>query len=94
MSEKLGQMTFEPERRPLFLEIAPFSGTKDYSEATAREIDGEVRRIIDDCYQKVKALLTEKKMLLEKVARILLEKETIEGDDLRVLIRGHEGENE
>ncbi|MBA4418500.1 MAG: cell division protein FtsH [Syntrophus sp. (in: bacteria)] len=94
MSEKLGQMTFESERRPLFLDITPFSGTKDYSEATAREIDGEVRRIIDECYQKVKALLLEKKTLLEKVARILLEKETIEGDELRVLIRGHEGENE
>ncbi len=94
MSENLGHVTFEPERKPLFLDISPGAGSHDYSEATAREIDNEVRKIVEDCYRKVKGMLSEKKELLVKVARVLLEKETIEGEELRQLIKGHEGENE
>ena len=90
MSEKLGHITFEPERKPLFLEINPGSGNRDYSEATAREIDNEVRRIMEDCYGKVKNILSDKKALLENVARVLLEKETIEGEELRTLIKEYE----
>jgi cell division protease FtsH len=94
MSEKLGHITFEPERKPLFLDMAGGSGSHDYSEATAQEIDAEVRRIMEECFRKVKSMLSEKKTLVEKVARVLLEKETIEGEDLRLLIKGHEGEDE
>ncbi|HEY3278417.1 MAG TPA: ATP-dependent zinc metalloprotease FtsH [Syntrophorhabdaceae bacterium] len=93
MSEKLGHITFEPERKPLFLDLGA-SSSRDYSEATAQEIDGEIRSIVEKCYGKVKTLLSEKKTLLEKVAKVLLEKETIEGEDLRRLIKGHEEENE
>ncbi len=58
MSERLGHMTFEPERKALFLETLPgASGARDYSEATAREIDGEVRSIMEDSYRKVKGIL-------------------------------------
>ena len=59
MSEKLGHMTFEQERKPLFLDI-PGSGTKDYSEETAREIDNEVTAIIEHSYTKVKSTLSGK----------------------------------
>jgi len=86
MSEKLGHMTFEQERKPLFLDIAPGSGMKDYSEETAREIDNEVRAIIEHSYMKVKDTLTQKRDLLELVARTLLEKESIDGDDLRKML--------
>jgi cell division protease FtsH len=86
MSEKLGHMTFEQERKPLFLDVAPGSGTKDYSEETAREIDNEVRAIIEHSYMKVKDTLTQKRDLLELVARTLLEKESIDGDDLRKML--------
>jgi len=92
MSEKLGYMTFEVERRPLFLDINPGFGTKDYSEETAREIDNEVRRIIDESCKSVKLLLDENKEILEKVAKTLLEKESIDGEELRVLIKGKTGE--
>jgi cell division protease FtsH len=94
MSEKLGHITFEPERKPLFLDIGTGTGSRDYSEATAQAIDGEVKRIMEDCYRRVKTILSEKKVLLETVAKVLLEKETIEGEELRELIKGHEGENE
>lgn len=70
-----------------FLEINPGFGSKDYSEETAREIDNEVKRIIDVSYLRVKARLTEKRDLLEKIAQTLLEKETIEGEELRQIIK-------
>ncbi len=87
MSEKLGHMTFEKERRPLFLDIAPSLGGKDYSEATAKEIDGEVKRIIEESYTRVKNLLTEKRAVMERVARTLLDKESIDGEELRTLLK-------
>jgi cell division protease FtsH len=93
MSEKLGYMTFERERKPLFLDINPTFGIKDYSEETAREIDNEVKRIVDESYQKVNTMLSEKRELLEKVAQTLLEKETIDGDELRALIKGNQGDD-
>jgi cell division protease FtsH len=90
MSEKLGHMTFEQERKPLFLDIAPGSGTKEYSEETAREIDNEVKAIIEHSYTKVKDTLTKKRDLLELVARTLLEKESIDGEELRNMLKEHE----
>lgn len=95
MSEKLGHMTFEKERRPLFLDINPsFGGGKDYSEATAKEIDGEVRRIVEESYTRVKTLLTEKREALEKVARTLLDKESIDGEELRAMLKENGTTNE
>ncbi|MCX5807053.1 MAG: ATP-dependent zinc metalloprotease FtsH [Proteobacteria bacterium] len=92
MSEKLGYITFETERKPLFLDINPSSGTKDYSEETAREIDNEVRKIIDESCKSVKLLLLDNKDILEKVANTLLEKESIDGEELRTLMNGKKGE--
>jgi len=94
MSEKLGHMTFEKERKPLFMDIGPSFGAKDYSEETAREIDDEVRKIIEQSYVKVKTMLLEKKEFLEKVAKTLLEKESIEGDELRKILKTDAGEHD
>ena len=86
MSKKLGYVTFERERKPLFMDLGPsFGGAKDYSEETAREIDDEIKGIVDEAREKVQTMLSEKKSLLHKVARTLLEKETIEGNELREL---------
>lgn len=87
MSEKLGHMTFEQERKPLFLDIMPGGGTKEYSEETAREIDNEVKGIIEHSYTRVKEVLTDKRDLLELVAKTLLEKESIDGEDLRKMLK-------
>lgn len=86
MSDKLGHMTFEQERKPLFLDI-PSSGAKDYSEETAREIDNEVRSIIEHAYTKVKTTLGSKNDLLVFVAKTLLEKESIDGEELRKMLK-------
>lgn len=96
MSDKLGHMTFEHERKPLFLDLGRQGfGEKDYSEETAREIDNEVHGIIEHAYTKVKTLLTEKREILITVAKILLERETIDGDELRAILKehGHGGDN-
>jgi cell division protease FtsH len=93
MSEKLGLTTFERERKPLFLDFDPSRGTKDYSEETAREIDDEIRKFIDQSYVKVKTVLIEKKEILERVAQILLEKESIDGEMLRAILQEYAGEH-
>jgi cell division protease FtsH len=85
MSRKLGPLTFEKERRPLFLEgVVPPS--KEYSENTAMEIDEEIKQIVNASYEKVRNILEEKRDKLGKVANVLLEKEVIEGEELRKLI--------
>jgi cell division protease FtsH len=89
MSQKLGPMTFGKERRPLFLE-AVTSSSKDYSDNTAMEIDEEIKGIVNGGYERAKSLLEKKKDILENVAGILLEKEVIEGEELRKLIKYQE----
>jgi cell division protease FtsH len=85
MSQKLGPLTFEKERRPLFLEGA-MAPSKEYSENTGMEIDKEVMQIITETYERVKNTLEGKKDTLEKVAKLLLKKEVIEGEELRKVI--------
>ncbi len=87
MSDQIGHITYGKERKSMFLDISPDSHIKDYSEETAREIDNEIKEIVEGMYAKVKETLGEKKPLLEKIASILLEKEVIEGEELRKLVR-------
>jgi cell division protease FtsH len=97
MTEAFGPLTFEKERRPMFLDIGMPQGAKEYSEETAREIDQEVKRLIDSAYVKVREIISEKQDKLRTLAVVLLEKETIEGDEVRRLLglpekKGEEGE--
>lgn len=55
---------------------------KPYSDATGKEIDEEVKRIVDEQWDRTVKLLTEKKDILENLAHLLLEQETIERQDL------------
>lgn len=86
MSEKVGMITLERERQPQFLQIQPSQEKGDYSETTAREIDSEVRRIIDEQYERVKRLLGEKRRALQEGAGILLEREVIAGTELKAIM--------
>jgi cell division protease FtsH len=86
MSEKVGMMTLERERQPQFIQIQPSQEKGDYSEATAREIDSEVRRIIDEQYERVKRLLGEKRRALQEGAKMLLEREVIGGAELKAIM--------
>ncbi len=89
MSEKLGYVTFEKEKQPLFLPSS-LASTKEYSEATAEQIDAEVKKIVDEAHRKGKEMLTAKKGELEKLARLLLEKEVVEEADLKQILQSPE----
>jgi cell division protease FtsH len=89
MSDKLGMITLERERQPQFMQIQVPSEKGDYSEETAREIDCEVRRIIDEQYERIKRLLAEKKGALIEGAKMLLEREVISGGDLQAIMDKH-----
>ena len=67
-------------------------GRGDYSEETSREIDNDVRRIIDEQRERVAALLAEHNEVLVKAAHVLLARETISGDELRAIMREHEAQ--
>lgn len=86
MSAQLGLRTFEKERRGLFLDT-PWATKKDYSEQKAAEIDKEVEAIVEKAHRRVQELLTAQRPLLEKLATLLLEKEVLEGEELRQIIR-------
>jgi len=86
MSDKLGRITLERERQPMFMQIQVPSEKGDYSEETAREIDCEIRRIIDAQYERVKRLLAEKQKALTEGANVLLEREVISGSDLKTIM--------
>jgi cell division protease FtsH len=85
MSEKLGYVTFEKEKKPLFIP-SPFGSSREYSEDTARKIDEEVKKIVDEAYQKVKGMLEAKRNELGELARLLLEKEVVEETDLKKIL--------
>ena len=86
MSEKLGYVTFEKEKSPLFIPSSLVS-SREYSEDTAQKIDEEVKKIIDEAHHKVKEILTGKKDKLEELARLLLEKEVVEEGDLKKILQ-------
>ena len=86
MSKRLGLRTFEKERRGLFLDT-PWSTKKDYSEKKAADIDKEVEEILEQAHRRVRELLSAQRPLLEHLASVLLEKEILEGEELRRLIQ-------
>jgi cell division protease FtsH len=84
MSEKLGTVQLAPRENP-FLGGGGYPGEKPFSEETARAIDEEVSRIIDESHEEARRLLTKHRGELEALARALLERETLdEGEILEV----------
>ena len=90
MSAKLGRACLERERRPLFLEMPQPEGHGDYSEETARAIDDEIRRIIDEQHARVSVLLAAWQPVLREAAALLLQRETISGDELKAVMARHD----
>jgi cell division protease FtsH len=85
MSERLGPVTLGRKAGPIFLG-RDIVEDRNYSEAIASEIDREVRRIVEECYQRAKKLLQENQHLLDAIANRLLERETIDGEELDELL--------
>jgi len=81
MHPALGQAVLEPERQSFLGDGVPALTPRDYSEATAREVDIAVRELIEQAYARAKALLAARRADLEAGTRLLLERETITPDD-------------
>jgi cell division protease FtsH len=87
MSDKLGPLSLGKRHGPVFLG-RDLVESRNYSEEIAYEIDKEIRRIIDECYEKARTGVLEHKDALDRIARALLEHESLEAEDLEHLFRG------
>jgi cell division protease FtsH len=87
MSERLGPRVFGHDRGQPFLG-REFSAEPDYSDEIAREIDDEIRRIVEDAHQTAKDILNEKHDELDKISKILIERETIDAEQFAALLAG------
>ncbi len=86
MSERLGPLTFGKKDEMVFLG-REISEQRNYSDEVAAKIDAEVREIIDRAYERAKEALTAQREVLDRLAALLIEKETIEGDDFEALFK-------
>jgi len=87
MSKKLGPITFGKTEELVFLG-REISTEKNYSEEVAAEIDQEVKNFIQKGYQSAKKIINSRKKVLEKIAKSLMERETLERDEFDNLIKG------
>ena len=85
---RLGRVNYKAQAGPNFLGNDG-SNRGDFSEQTAREIDLEVRKIIDDATGEVRGILASRRDALEALAQRLIEKEVIDGAELRQLLEQH-----
>jgi cell division protease FtsH len=87
MSDKLGLIAYGDNSQEVFLGHS-VTQNKNVSEATAREIEAEVKMFIDNAYIRTKQILTENIEELHRLARGLLEHETLSGEEIRQVMRG------
>jgi cell division protease FtsH len=87
MSERLGPRVFGHDHGQPFLG-REFSAEPDYSDEIAREIDDEIRRIVESAHQRAKDILTEHREALGTISEILLKRETIEKEEFVALLDG------
>jgi cell division protease FtsH len=86
MSPELGQSVLEKQTPTYLGDRMATMGEKDYSEQTAREIDLGIRALLDEAYQRAKALLQSRRADLDEGARLLLEKETLTPEEFPALM--------
>ncbi len=89
MSETLGPITLGKKHDQVFLG-RDLARDRDYSEEIAKAIDQEIRKTIDNCYQKAQDILEKERDKLEKLAQTLLEKETLDAEEIKALVEGKE----
>ncbi len=91
MSEKMGAMTYGKSQEHVFMG-RDFGTTRDFSEEFAADLDREVKRIIDSRYEVAKNILSENRDLLDAIAKELLERETLDDDEVTEIITKIKGE--
>ncbi len=85
MSERLGLVTYESPRQPTFIP-ENYSPRKSYSETKASQIDEEVSRVMEETHERVRKILSERRKVLDDLARLLSEKEMVQGQELREML--------
>ena len=87
LSDALGPIEYGENQEEVFLGHS-VARQQNISEATAQKVDDEIHRIIDECYDNARRILTEKRSDLDVLARGLLEYETLTGDEIIALLKG------
>ena len=87
MSNKIGPLALEKNSGPVFLGMQSHN-QKEYSEAKAQEVDEEIKRIITEGHQAAKGILNKNMDALHRLAEALLEHETIDGEEVDMLVKG------
>jgi len=90
MTSKLGPVAYGENEENVFLGREMTSRKADYAEDTAREIDNEVRRIVEEQYAVAKAVVVENRDKLERLAQSLLERETLDSEEIAACLDGRE----
>jgi cell division protease FtsH len=85
MSERLGLVTYERPRQPMFLP-GNLSPSKTYSEEKAGEIDEEISRVMEEAHQRVRGILSAHREVLDDLAHLVSQKEIVQGDVLRKML--------
>jgi cell division protease FtsH len=86
MSEKLGNLTYGLQQNARFLNATLVNNERNYSEKTSEDIDAEVRRISDELYGRAKTVLNSRRAELERIAKELVHKETLDQQHLERLL--------
>jgi cell division protease FtsH len=92
MSERIGLRAYPREPRPAYLEGFGAPREREFSEQTAQGIDEEMARLLEEAHQRVRSIVEQKKGLLERLAKVLLEREVLEGEELAEFAREARGE--
>jgi len=87
MSEKIGPLALERNEGPVFLGMQQYSH-KEYSDFKAQEIDEEIKRLVIEGHDQAVKLLKDNQKVLENLAQALLQYETIDGEEVRILVEG------
>jgi cell division protease FtsH len=85
MSDRLGLVTYESARQPMFLP-ENYTPNKTYSETKATQIDEEISAVMEQTHQRVRNILSERRKVLDSLAHLLSEKEIVQGEELRQML--------
>jgi cell division protease FtsH len=85
MSDRLGLVTYESARQPMFLPES-YTPNKTYSETKATQIDEEISSVMEQTHQRVRNILSERRKVLDNLAHLLSEKEIVQGEELRQML--------
>jgi cell division protease FtsH len=89
MSERLGPVALGRQNGNVFMG-RDIASDRDFSDSTASAIDDEVKKLVDQAYQRAKQVLVENRAVLDKLADMLVEKETVDADELQEILNTNE----